>query len=295
MKNKLIALLVVILIFIIGISVVKYNSLNKEGEIKKNAESTNVSPEKVVDKNSKDDAENQLIKNNSNKPLTDADYMQIWKCEKIKDATAKTICEKEDEKSSIWTFTNIRQCETLKYLKSYCKDKFYFETAMIKLDPIYCSSIAESRLQVTCKDNINYKNALSSWNQEACKSITSDLNLQKTCISKTELIKTEISQANKESEIFKTATSTNNYNLCVNLKELWKIVDCIAPIVTKNKDISICSKVFPTKENQDRCYNLLSVDYDRMMIQDAYSTKNLSLCDKLYNKTSIAQCKSMKF
>ncbi|EKE28975.1 MAG: hypothetical protein ACD_2C00258G0015 [uncultured bacterium (gcode 4)] len=294
MKNKLIVLLTIIILFVIGFSIVKYNTLNQEKEIKKNVESTNVSPEKVVDKDAKDNAEEE-IRINSKKPLTDADYMQIWKCDKIKSAAAKEICEKEGEKSSISTFTNIRQCDALKFLKSYCKDKFYYETAMVKLDIVYCSSIADSKLQITCKDNITYRNALNSWNQEACKNIISDLNLKKTCVSKTEILKTEITQVNKESEIFKTAISTNNYNLCSGLNELWKIVDCISPIVTKNKDISICSKVFTTKENQDRCFNLLSIDYDRMIIREAFTTKNLSLCDKLYNKTTITQCKAMKF
>ena len=74
-----------------------------------------------------------------------------------------------------------------------------------------------------------------------------------------------------------------------------KKINCLSPVVKELKDITLCSKVFTDKSEQERCYNKLSWSYDRMIIAEAFEKKDLSLCDKLYNKSLVSQCKSMKF
>ena len=93
----------------------------------------------------------------------------------------------------------------------------------------------------------------------------------------------------------KTASVTTNYGVCDKLTDINEKINCLKPIIIKNRDINSCNSLFTTDSEKKDCIKNISYSYDRKMIEDAYNKKDLSICDKIYKEESKANCKKMSF
>lgn len=187
----------------------------------------------------------------------------------------------DEENIKILSFSNIRQCNTLKYVKEKCIDQFTFQLAVKENKIDYCDKISDVIDKGNCIDEINY-------NLKKCELIK-NAYLKEKCVY----------NLNEEKKITTSVTVVSSSNSwvsdCQKLSTYSQKEQCSKKIILENKDISICNKVFSNSEEQKKCRDNISYDFDRMIINEAFDKKNLSLCDKLVNTEAKSQCKQMQF
>lgn len=189
----------------------------------------------------------------------------------------------KDERIQIMTFSNIKQCETLKFLKLECRDNFLFELAIKENSINTCDEIYNSIKKISCIDEVNSKNL-------NCSSIKNTA-LKEKC----NFTLTEKNNLDANDELFNKAIKENSADLCKKLASYSKKEECIKEIILEKKDISLCKYVFSNTEEQKTCYNNISYDFNRYIISEVFKTKNLLLCSKITSEELIKQCKSMQF
>lgn len=189
----------------------------------------------------------------------------------------------QEEEAKILTFTSASQCDQLVYLKDKCKDRFLFTLSTKSNNLSYCDRLWTDKEKTDCRDEIN--NNLGN-----CSSIVNTY-LKSKCESNMK----SYEAAKKEQVTLKTAIQQTNANLCKTLSTYNEKETCAINIIEKNYDISICNSLFTTKIEQDKCIKNATYLMNRAIINEAYTKKNLSLCDKLTDENLKKQCKSMTF
>lgn len=198
-----------------------------------------------------------------------------------KDNTKKTLQDKlKNESISILTFTNIKQCDNLIYLKEKCKSNFLYSLAIESNNLSYCNKLIQSKKN-SCNDEINY-------NKNNCNAI-SNTYLKEKCINNNKVLQED----KKVTEIL--SSDNTNASLCITLSNYSDKENCLKKVILAKKDLSLCNSVFNKKEEQEKCIKNISYDFNRNIINEAYVKKDLSLCDKLTTTELKTQCKSMTF
>lgn len=206
-----------------------------------------------------------------------------WSSDNKEQKTTQDIMKEEE--IAILSFTNIRQCEKLKYYKDDCKNKFLFSLATNNDNLEYCNRLTEPSKIVDCKDEIYYK-------QNSCSSITNGF-LKKKCEYNIELAK----KSTQQEDLLKKALSSTNtdLNLCNSLDWFTNKEECVKNIALQKKDVNVCNIIFKSKDEQQKCVANISYELNRSIIREAFEKKDLSLCDKLTTQQLRTQCKSMTF
>lgn len=199
-----------------------------------------------------------------------------------KDNTKKTLQDTlKNESISILTFTNVKQCDDLKYLKEKCKNKFLYSLAIESNNLSYCDKLLTQDEINSCNDEINY-------NKNNCTDI-SNAYLKEKCINNNKVLQ----ESKKVTEIL--SSNNTNASLCTTLSNYSDKESCLKKVILARKDLSLCNSVFTDKTEQEKCVKNISYDYNRNIINEAYVKKDLSLCDKLTTSELKTQCKSMTF
>lgn len=189
----------------------------------------------------------------------------------------------KDERIEIMTFSNIKQCDSLKFLKLECTDNFLFELAIKENSLSTCNEIYDNIKKLSCIDEINSNNL-------DCLSIKNTALKNKCNYTLAEKKKLETND-----QLFIKALKENDADLCKKLSSYSKKEECIKEIIIEKKDMSLCKYIFPDIEEQKTCYSNVSYDFNRYIISEVFKTKNLSLCSKITSEELIKQCKSMQF
>lgn len=187
----------------------------------------------------------------------------------------------EDEKLRIQTFSNIKQCDTLKYMKKSCNDSFLYVLATTNNEISYCDKLQWDVEKRDCLDQINY-------NKLDCEKIQNSY-LKEKC----EYNKKEVTKEQNDNKIIES--DNNSPDSCKKLSSYADKESCVKKIIISEKNINLCLNVFSKKEEQDSCYKNVSYELNRKIIQEAYDKKDLSLCEKLTTQELKSQCKTMKF
>lgn len=215
-------------------------------------------------------------------------------CERYSDLQAKNDCYEAEERDAMYSFASIKECSTLKYAKVDCEDYFYLKSAENEKNPRYCAMIKEEKVSESCADKVGYLAAIANSDAKYCEPIKS-VSLKNQCIAAVQSTSAENAKIVAEESAFQKASTQGDTAACATLSDPLKVASCIEPAVTRNLDISLCSKVLTKKEDVEICYKKLAYDYDRMVIRRAYQEKSATVCDKAYDPTIRAQCKQMKF
>lgn len=267
-KNKII--IIILLIFWLSFWVFFYNSYiniqKKEKEIEERKKQ-----EELLNKEIEEKLEDfELI------PLIEKEKEVIIE-EKNENSWRKTLQDNlKQESIDILTFTNIKQCDGLKYLKEKCRNNFLYSLAIENNDLNYCNQLKNKNEVESCKDEINY-------NKLNCNSIKNTF-LKEKCLY-------NLNQK-KESKIVKTASSID---ICKILTSYNDKENCAKKIILEKKDLSLCNEISTDKNEQNNCIKNISYELNRFIIQEAVKTKDLSLCDKIIDENIKTQCKSMTF
>lgn len=206
-----------------------------------------------------------------------------WKNTEVSEENPKKTLQDtlKNESASILTFTNVKQCDDLKYLKEKCKNKFLYSLAIESNNLSYCDKLLNKDEKNSCNDEVNY-------NKNNCNAI-SNAYLKEKCISNNKVIQ----EANKVTEVL--SSNNTNASLCTSLTNYSDKESCLKKVILAKKDLSLCNSVFNKKEEQEKCIKNISYDFNRNIINEAYVKKDLSLCDKLTTSELKTQCKSMTF
>lgn len=242
--------------------------------------------EKTFDSESSDHAD--IVKENP-----DLAALRKRDCESIKDSAIRISCEKIREEIAMRNVTNIRECAKFKYVKEDCEDSFYLKASETSGNAKLCESVSDSEQKRICKENVLKKEALAKMDSELCKEIVTP-STRLACFEEIKAL-TQQNTQNKQTE---TAVSTAIKNLdpiaCSKLATFELRISCLNPIVMAQKDITLC-RYSGTSDEQKRCNNLIGYDLDKSILNEAYLKKDVTLCDKLSDKSLVASCKSMKF
>lgn len=197
--------------------------------------------------------------------------------ENQKDDSKKTLQDTlKAEAIDILTFTNVKQCDNLKYLKEKCKNNFVYELSIENNDLSYCEQLKTPEQISSCKDEINLKNL-------NCNNINNSF-LKEKCLY----------NLNKKNEI-NIIKNADNADECKKLSDYANKENCIKKIILEKKDLNLCNSVFSNKTEQTNCIKNISYDFNRDIINEAYTKKDLSLCEKILDQNIKTQCKSMTF
>lgn len=189
----------------------------------------------------------------------------------------------KDERIEIMTFSNIKQCDSLKFLKTECRDSFIFELALKENSIENCNEIYDKIKKNSCIDEINNLNLNCS--------VISNKALRDKC----NYMLSEKNKLETSDKLFLKATSENNIDLCKKLSSYSKKEECTKEVILEKKDIWLCKYVFSNLDEQKKCYDNISYDFNRYIISEAFKTKNLNICSKITSEELVKQCKSMQF
>lgn len=189
----------------------------------------------------------------------------------------------DTEEIQILSFTNARQCNKLTYLKDECKNKFVYNLAKKNNDITYCETLTKDTEKQDCRDEIHY-------NLLTCGDIK-NMTLKQKC--EYNLKQTQLVSQNQDT--IKKAEASSDSKLCSVIANYRDKETCIKNVAIKTKDGTLCNKILTDKTEQDRCSKNVSYELNRAIINDVYTKKDLSLCDKITDETTKKQCKSMSF
>jgi len=187
------------------------------------------------------------------------------------------------EKMEILSFTEIDQCDDLTYLKDDCEDKFLYSLALEEWDLRYCNKLDWKTQINNCKDDINYAN-------NKCSAI-----INSYLKSKCEFNNKEQKEVQAEQTIIAKSTSTSDTSKCSTLWTYSEKESCLKNIILNTKNIDLCLSFFTKVEEQNSCFKNVSYDFNREIINEAFTKKDLSICDKIKDQIVKNQCKNMTF
>lgn len=177
-----------------------------------------------------------------------------------------------EEKEKIRSFSDISECQDLKYKRLECEDKFTFNLAEENKSIKYCLNIKQDNLRQICRDNISYYN-------KDC-SLISDTYLKDKC-------NLEVNKNIKE----KTISNTENCNLLASYTDK---MTCAQKQAIKLLDYKLCNKYF-SWDDLEICYKGASYKLDKAIIRKALNLKDINICNNIYSIGIKEQCKLMKF
>lgn len=193
-----------------------------------------------------------------------------------------------DEELKILSFTNISQCETLKFLKNDCNDSFLHKLAIMNGNTTVCNKIINDTDKIGCKNEIYY-------NKKLCDNIDWNLRLKVTCLKEVNK-KKKLETDEKEKEAIMTISKkTNKYEICEKLSDFDEKIECLKPIIIKNRNIYACNDIFTKDNEKDDCIKNMSYSFDKQMVKDAFRNKDLSICEKIYKENTRTKCTQMSF
>lgn len=245
-----------------------------EEEIWDKIEDLEINPSiSVNDNNSGSISVSDSTSNNDNKPSS---------FDKTKDeVTEQDLIKKES--ISILTFSTVGQCETLTYLKSDCEDKFLYSLAIEEWDLRYCNKLGWKTEINNCKDDINYK-------KNNCIAI-----LNSYLKSKCEFNNQEQKQVQAEQSIISKSITSSDTSKCSTLETYYEKESCLKNVILNTNNIDLCLSFFKKPEEQTSCFKNVSYDFNRDIINEAFTKKDLSICEKIKDQMVKDQCKSMTF
>ncbi|USN59025.1 MAG: hypothetical protein H6767_02870 [Candidatus Peribacteria bacterium] len=194
---------------------------------------------------------------------------------------------KIEESKKMLTFSESSECESLQYLVQECKDSFVLKLAEKTGQIKFCSKIQDSLQKQICENNISFM-------KQDCYSIIGDSELKTSCLDKQKEEKEKQVAEQTEEKIMMTAKNSNNYDGCSTLESFTKITQCIEPIAIEEQNIFICNEVFTDNNEKLDCIESIAYTYDRAIIRKAFSNKDLSICENIYNYEAKEQCKQMQ-
>jgi len=180
------------------------------------------------------------------------------------------------------SFSNARQCNRLVYFKEKCKNKFVFALAVKNNDLNFCDTIKDDVGKQNCKDEIYY-------NTKVCTSIANSTLKQKCDYNATEAM-----NLIKKEELLKKASTSTDGSLCKELAYYNEKEACLRPMILKTKNIKLCD-ILNDPSEQSRCVKNITYELNRFIIDEAYTKKDLTICDQLQDVTIRKQCKAITF
>jgi len=181
------------------------------------------------------------------------------------------------------TFSNVEQCETLIYLKEECRSRFIYFLAVDELDLSYCNKLIDDIQKNDCRDDIYYKS-------NNCKSIKNTF-LKSKCESNN----LESKELLSNQTIINNASKISDTSKCSLLETYYEKQACLKNIIVSNKNLDLCKSFYTTTDEQISCIKNVSYDFNREIINEAFTKKDLSICDKIIDDATKKQCKSMTF
>lgn len=191
--------------------------------------------------------------------------------------------KKRKEKVLILTFSSVEQCESLVYLKEECNQKFIFTLATDEGDLKYCDKISDETEKNDCKDAIYY-------DKNNCKSIKNTF-----LRSKCEANVLESQESISSQKIISSSSKESDIDKCNSFETFYEKQSCLKNIILNTSNIGLCKSFYSDVEDQTNCTKNVAYDYNRKVINEAFTKKDLSICDKLLDESSKKQCKSMTF
>lgn len=292
MKKNTYIIIVLSLIVIFSIWIFSYNSYNDKIKQKNIVlEQQKLEEQRLEDIKLEEEILDKLEDLEIN-PLIPIEWVKedIAISEKIvikNDNNAENIISEQDlvkkESISILTFSTIEQCKTLKFLIKKCEDKFLYSLATDEWNIRYCNKLNNKSDINNCKDDINYKNNNCS------------LIINKYLKSKCEYNNKELKEIQSKQLIISNSNNSSDTSKCSLLDTYYDKESCIKNIILDTNNIDLCLSFFKNSDEQVSCYKNISYDFNRDIINEAYTKKDLSICDSIKIETIKNQCKSMKF
>ena len=63
----------------------------------------------------------------------------------------------------------------------------------------------------------------------------------------------------------------------------------------QEKNNTLCKTILSDSTNQERCFNFVSYDFDRMIIDEVVAAKSTALCDRIIKSNAKEQCQKLSF
>lgn len=285
-KSSSIVIIISIILVVCIVGVFSYtNNQKKVAEQEKIVKEQTVAEENLQKEISErlEDMEVTPIIDGENKEIaTGSGEIKVW--EETKDKETKSPFDLiKEERITILTFSNVKQCSDLMYLKKECESKFLYSLAVSSENLSYCNKLSSRKEINNCKDDINYKN-------NNCSSI-----INTYLKSKCEYNSKDLQETKVDNTIISNSNTYYDANKCKGLETYIDKENCIKNVIINTKKIDLCLSFFTKDEEKNTCYKNVSYDYNRAIINEAFQKKNLTLCESLTTTELKTQCKSMKF
>ncbi len=227
--------------------------------------------------------------------MVDTPSPSVKSCDSLASAAEKESCIRSIESDQISEARSVSDCEGLTLSLESCKDTFRLRAAEINRNLDDCADISTSTAKVQCQEKITYLIATFDGRVELCKNIGEDASLRTLCEDKARGVAESTATIQKNEKIITQAISSGDENSCKNLGDTSQIIACLKPIILKEKNGSLCKTMFSEKTSQEQCFNFVSYEFDRMIIDEVVAAKSTALCDKIMKPNSKEQCQKLSF